>query len=184
MSQVRWGGRTSILGTSRPSRDKRWGLLYYTSHLKHTTWNPLLLMSMSSYADTGRDYAITTPGPLSGWQGGGPNITPNQSGYPATLTWPHSLVSLQRTHNSSDVSSICQSETGRWRRPPDERRSLPRHQRRPSSLSYSTRHFTQAPCGEAMWSRGGQVPDCPSHRLRSRQTHHVGKNVRIRAHRR
>ena len=118
---------------------------------------------MSSYVDRRRDYAIITPGPLSDWQGGGPNITPNQSGYPATLTWPHSLVSLQRTHNSSDVSSICQSETGRWRRPPDERRSLPRHQRRPSSLSYSTRHFTHAPCGEAMWSRGGQVPDCHSH---------------------
>ena len=41
---------------------------------------------MSSYVDRRRDYAIITPGPLSDWQGGGPNITPNQSGYPATLT--------------------------------------------------------------------------------------------------
>ena len=44
---------------------------------------------MSSHVYRRRDYAIITPGPWSDWQGGGPNITPNQSGYPATLTRSH-----------------------------------------------------------------------------------------------
>ena len=31
------------------------------------------------------------------------------------------------------------------------------------SLIHSTRHFTRTPGDEAIWSRGGQVPDCRSH---------------------
>ena len=121
---------------------------------------------MSSHVYRRRDYAIITPGPWSDWQGGAvltllqisPVIQPRRRDHTRTNLEPH-------TQQLQCISSICQSdsETGRWRRPPDERRSLPRHQRRPSSLSYSTRHFTHAPCGEAMWSRGGQVPDCHSH---------------------
>ena len=37
--------------------------------------------------------------------GGGPNITPNQSGYPATLTRSHTHQPRTATHNSSNVSS-------------------------------------------------------------------------------
>ena len=88
-------------GISRPSRDKRRGLLYYTSH----RWTHYLKSATSQVNVQPRRHG-------AGLIGGGPKDTPHQSLSCADAT-THTLVSLQ--HNSSDVTSICQS---RWVRPP------------------------------------------------------------------
>ena len=96
--------------------------------------------------------------------GGGPNISRISPVMQSRCCRDHTHLSASNAHTIAPTYQyICQSESRRWRRLPDEIRSLPRHQRRPSSLPYSTRYSTCEPGGVAIWSRGGQVPDFQSH---------------------